>query len=102
MCAALSGAALAFDPSITSLAPASGPVGTWVTLTGTSFGATQGSSTISLGATGAVAASWSDTSIVAIVPSGGSSGPFSVSVNGQTANSSTFTVTPLPSGWIDG
>ena len=101
MCVALSGAALAFDPSITSLAPASGPVGTWVTVTGTNFGATQGSSTISLGATNAVVASWSDTGIIAIVPAGGVSGPFSVSVNGQTANSSTFTVTPLPSGWTD-
>src|SRR5207245_11706879 len=33
-------------PSITSLSPTSGPVGTSVTITGANFGATQGSSTV--------------------------------------------------------
>jgi hypothetical protein len=87
---------------ITSVSPTSGVVGTEVAITGTGFGATQGSSTISLNGTTAVVASWSDTSIIAFVPSGASSGPFSVTVNSNTVNSSTFTVTPLPSGWSDG
>src|SRR5438874_2009948 len=34
-------------PSITSLSPASGPAGTAVTIAGTNFGATRGTSTVS-------------------------------------------------------
>ncbi len=89
-------------PTITNISPTSGPVGSPVTITGTNFGTPQGSSTISLNGTNAVAASWSDTSIIAVVPSGATSGTFAVTVNGQGANSSTFTVTALPSGWSDG
>ena len=87
---------------ITSVSPTSGAVGTEVSITGTGFGATQGSSTISLLGTNVVVASWSDTSIVTFVPSGASSGPFSVTVNGNVANSGTFTISALPSGWSDG
>jgi len=88
--------------SITGISPTSGVVGEVVTLTGTGFGAIQGTSTVKLNGTSAVVASWSDTSIVAFVPSGASSGPFSVTVNSNTVNSASFTVTTLPSGWSDG
>ncbi len=88
-------------PSITSLSPTSGPVGTLVTVTGSNFGATQGSSTIALNGTTATVVSWAATSITAIVPSSASSGTFTVTVNGTPANSSSFTVTPLPSAWSD-
>jgi RHS repeat-associated protein len=88
--------------SITNLLPASGVVGSEVAITGTGFGTTQGSSTITLGGITVPVASWSDTSITANVPSGASSGPFSVTVNGQNVNSATFTVTTLPAGWSDG
>jgi RHS repeat-associated protein len=85
------------------MSPTSGPVGIAVTLTGTNFGASQGStSTISLNGTAAVATNWSSTSITAMVPTGASSGIFSATVNGQTAQSTSFTVTALPSGWSDG
>ena len=87
--------------TVANLTPITGAIGTQVRITGGGFGANQGSSTVSLGTANATAVSWSDTSIVAIVPVGGLSGPFSVSVNGQAASSPTFTVTPLPSGWID-
>ena len=96
------GQAIAQGPSITGLSPASGPVGTLVTITGTGFGETQGSSTVSLNGTSASVMSWSDASVLALVPTGASSGSFSVTVNSQEANSSSFTVTPLPSGWSDG
>jgi YD repeat-containing protein len=90
-------------PTVTSVSPTSGPVGIAVTLTGTNFGASQGStSTISLNGTAAVATNWSSTSITAMVPTGASSGIFSATVNGQTAQSTSFTVTALPSGWSDG
>ena len=87
--------------SITNLSPVSGAVGESVTIMGTGFGATQGVSAVSLNGIGVTITSWSDISIVAIVPSGTSSGPFSVTVNGQTVYSASFTVTTLPSGWSD-
>ncbi len=86
-------------PAITSIAPAGGPVGISITITGSNFGATQGASVVSLNAVNAFVARWSDTEIVAVVPSGASSGPFSVTVSGQTAGSSAFTVTALPAAW---
>ena len=99
---ALTPKAKAQTPSITGLSPTSGPVGIGVAITGSGFGATQGGSTLSLGTTSPVVTYWSDTSIVAIVPSGAVSGSFTVTVSGQGANSTSFTVTPLPSGWSDG
>jgi regulation of enolase protein 1 (concanavalin A-like superfamily) len=83
------------------LSPASGAVGESVTIMGTGFGGTQGASTVSLNGTGVTITSWSDISIVAIVPSGASSGPFSATVNGQAVYSASFNVTTLPSGWSD-
>ena len=56
-------------PSITSLTPTSGAVGTSVTITGTNFGATQGTSTVTFNGTAATPTSWSATSIVVPVPS---------------------------------
>jgi hypothetical protein len=87
--------------TITSISPTSGPIGMPVTIAGSGFGATQGTSSVSLNGTLATTTSWSDSTIVAIVPSGASSGMFSVTVNGQTAYSSSFTITSLPSGWTD-
>src|SRR6266481_1298407 len=87
--------------TITGMAPTSGPVGAPVTITGTGFGSSQGGSTISLNGTSAVATNWSDSTIVAIVPTGASSGMFTVTVNGQQVSSPAFTVTPIPSGWSD-
>jgi RHS repeat-associated protein len=89
-------------PTITSISPTSGPIGVPVTITGTNFGTSQGSSTVSLNGTNAVATAWSNTSITAIVPSGATSGTFAVTVNSQGVNSTTFTITALPSGWTDG
>ena len=87
--------------SISSISPASGPVGSAVVITGLNFGANQGSNTVSLNGVSATVTFWSDTSVTAIVPSGASSGPFSVVVNQEPATSATFTVTALPSGWSD-
>jgi uncharacterized protein DUF4038/IPT/TIG domain-containing protein/collagenase-like protein with putative collagen-binding domain len=80
-------------PSITSLKPSSGPVGTSVTIAGTNFGATQGSSTITFSGTVATPTSWSATSIVAPVPSGATTGNVLVTVGGQESNGVSFTVT---------
>jgi RHS repeat-associated protein len=89
------------NPVITGLSPTTGTVGTEVTISGSGFGATQGTSTVSLNSTNAAAVSWSDANIVAVVPVGATSGPFSITVNSQIANSSPFAVTALPEGWLD-
>jgi RHS repeat-associated protein len=96
------GRAFGQAPSITGLSPTSGPVGTLVTIAGSNFGATQASSTIALDGTTATVVSWAGTSVAAIVPSGASSGSFTVTVSGTPASSSSFTITALPSGWSDG
>ena len=71
------------SPSITSLNPASGAVGTSVTITGANFGATQGSSTVKFNGTAGTPSSWSATSIVVPVPAGASTGNVVVTVGGS-------------------
>ena len=85
-------------PSITSLSPTSGTAGTTVTITGTSFGATQGSSTVTFSGTNAgTATTWSDTSIVIAVPhASAGAGNVVVTVGGLASNGSAFTVV----GWL--
>lgn len=83
-------------PYISGLSIASGPVGTAVTITGSHFGATQGSSTVKFNSTAASATSWSDTSISAPVPTGATTGPVVVTVGGVASNGMTFTVTSTP------
>ncbi len=79
-------------PSITSLSPTSGAVGTSVTITGTNFGATQGTSTLVFNGTAATPTSWSATSIVAPAPSGATTGNVVVTVGGVASNGVSFTV----------
>jgi hypothetical protein len=82
-------------PSITSLSLASGPVGTPITITGTNFGTTQGSSTVTFNGIAAAAASaWSATSITVSVPAGATTGNVVVTVLSVASNGSAFTVTP--------
>ena len=86
------------NPIVTGLAPASGPTGAQVTINGSGFGATQGSSTVTFNATVNVASvvSWSDTQVVAIVPAGTTSGPVWVSEGGVTSNASVHFNVPAP------
>jgi hypothetical protein len=80
-------------PSITSLNPTSGVVGTSVTITGTSFGATQGTSTVKFNGTAGTPSSWSAASIVVPVPAAATTGNVVVTVGGVPSNGVTFTVT---------
>jgi photosystem II stability/assembly factor-like uncharacterized protein len=85
------------SPVISAISPSSGIVTTPVTLTGTDFGATQGSSSVLFnGAPAGSIVSWSDTQIIATVPSGATTGPLKVTVNGNSSNEVTFTVTAPP------
>jgi hypothetical protein len=84
-------------PSITSLTPSSGPVGAVVTIAGTNFGATQGTSTVVFNKATAAPTIWSDASIQVPVPAGATTGDVVVTVNGVPSNGVSFTVLPTPS-----
>jgi hypothetical protein len=79
-------------PSISSLSPTSGPVGTSVTIAGANFGATQGSSTVTFNGTAATPTSWSATSIAVAAPTGATTGNVVVTVRGTASNGVNFTV----------
>jgi hypothetical protein len=82
-------------PNITNLSPSSGPVGTSVTITGTSFGATQGAGNVTFNGSIASVTSWSGTNITAIAPAAGT-GNVVVTVNGTNSNGVLFTLIPPP------
>ena len=91
-----------FAPSITSITPASGAVGTTVTITGTNFDLTPANNIVKFNGTAAVVTASSATSITTTVPAGATTGLVTVKVAGLTATSgSSFTVInvvgPVPS-----
>ena len=81
------------SPSISSLTPGFGPVGTSVTIYGLNFGATQGNSTVAFSGKPATSSSWSTNNIVAPVPTGATTGNVIVTVGGVASNGMAFTVT---------
>lgn len=83
-------------PAITSLAPTSGPVDTLVQISGSDFGASQGTSTLRIGSTLVTPSSWTDTLIQFAVPATFSAGAYGVTVTRgyRTSGAATFTVTP--------
>src|SRR5439155_6568587 len=83
-------------PSITSLAPTSGVVGTSVTVTGTNFGATKGTSTVTFNGTTGTPTTWAATSIVVPVPTGATTGNIVVTVGGVASNGVAFTILSTP------
>ena len=70
--------------TIASVMPASGVPGTQVTISGSGFGAAQGSGQVWLGTAAGVVQSWSDAQIVALVAAGSASGNALVLQNGVT------------------
>ncbi|WP_461080551.1 IPT/TIG domain-containing protein [Spirosoma flavus] len=79
--------------SITSIDPATAPVGSTIAINGTNFSTTPGSNTITIGGVVATVVSASENRIVVVVPAGVANGPISVTAGGQTAQSpSSFTV----------
>ena len=83
-------------PNIASLSVGTGIAGTSVTITGTGFGGSQGSSTVTFNGTSTAPTNWSATSISAPVPAGATAGTGSVivTVGGTASNAATFTVVP--------
>src|SRR5262249_9072469 len=74
-------------PSIGAVTPGGGVVGTQVTIGGSGFQASQRDSTVTFNGALAAVTSWSDTQIVASVPTGATTGPVSVTVNSVSGNS---------------
>ncbi|MBM2813407.1 MAG: hypothetical protein HW421_169 [Ignavibacteria bacterium] len=81
-------------PYISGINPTSASIGDNITITGTGFGATQGTSFVTFNTTNASDySSWNATSIVVKVPAGATSGNLSVKVNGNKSNEVSFTIT---------
>jgi RHS repeat-associated protein len=81
------------SPLVTSLSPNAGGRGASVTIAGSSFGQTQGTSTVSFNGALASVMSWSSTQIVATVPNNATSGNVVVTVNSIASPSNApFTV----------
>jgi RHS repeat-associated protein len=82
-------------PSISSLNPSSGSVGDSVTISGANFTGVTG--TVAFNGLSATISSWSDTSIVVVVPNNAISGNVVVTAGGVASNGVIFTVlTPTP------
>jgi RHS repeat-associated protein len=95
--------------TISTITPTTGPVGTQVTLTGTAFGSSQGTSVLSFnGQPAASITSWTNTQIVGTVPVTAATGPAVVTIGGVNSNTTLFTVPPphvnnfLPTGGASG
>lgn len=83
-------------PAITGVTPVSGAVGATLVISGTGFGATQGSGSVTVGGVTATPTAWSATSVTTSVPAGASTGSVVVRASGVTSNSTAFTVVPPP------
>jgi len=86
-------AGTALGPAITSISPPSGSPGAFITINGTNFGASQGTSTLKFGSTATAVRSWTATSINVQVPHI-AAGPSTVvaSVAGADSAPANFTV----------
>ncbi|TLM69567.1 MAG: hypothetical protein FDZ70_09620, partial [Actinobacteria bacterium] len=74
-------------------APNPAELGTAVTVSGTSFGAAQGASTVAFDGIAAVVTAWSDTAITAIAPG---DGPVVVTCDGIASNAAAFSAYVAP------
>ena len=79
-------------PAIIAISPTTGAAGTQVTISGSGFGTGQGGGTVWLGTALGLVASWSDTQIVATVPTGSSSGVVQIQQSNGTSNAVAFTI----------
>lgn len=86
------GVAFNVAPQISGVSPASGVAGASVTISGTSFGATQGTSAVTFNGLAAAPTSWGDSTVVVPVPANASTGPVVVTVGGTASNGVAFTV----------
>lgn len=79
--------------TIGSLSPQQGKIGAMVVISGSGFGTSKGTSTVSFNGVPALTSAWSDTAISATVPDNAKSGAVVVTVNGVKSNGVDFKVT---------
>ena len=92
------GQALAAAPTLVSVSPESGTIGSSVVITGSNFGSSQESSTVHFNGTTAEVKSWSHTRILVTVPSGATTGEVVVIVSGVASTGKNFKIVPAPNG----
>jgi hypothetical protein len=80
------------NAAISNVSPASGLPGTQVTITGSGFGAAQGSGQVWLGTASGAVQSWSDTQVVALVAAGSATGKAQILQGGVWSNAVAFAV----------
>jgi hypothetical protein len=90
-------------PVITSLSGSEVRVGDQVTISGSGFGNTQGSSTVYVNDAPMTINSWSTSSISITIPAGATSGPLVVSLGPSMNDSNTLglRITTMPPPWLD-
>src|SRR5687767_11535713 len=88
--------AFASSPAISATSVSSGVAGTSVTITGTNFGATKGTSNVYFRGNAAPIVSWSDTQIVCTVPPSATAGALNlwVRIGGVDSPATSFTIIP--------
>jgi YD repeat-containing protein len=93
------------SPAISTVSATTGTIGTQIVISGSGFGASQGSSLVLLNNAPLTINAWNTTSITATIPTGASSGYLVVSVapSMNDSNPVTFSITsqPLPGGWLN-
>ncbi|TAK07103.1 MAG: hypothetical protein EPO39_07280 [Candidatus Manganitrophaceae bacterium] len=80
-------------PVISSISPATGPIGTAVTISGLNFDPTPSNNALSFYGTPAIITSATATQITTTVPQGTTTGPITVTTPAGSASSAPFTVT---------
>jgi trimeric autotransporter adhesin len=85
--------------SVSYFAPASGPVGTEISLTGTGFSTTPAANAVSVNGVAATVVSASESRLTFAVPSGATTGPITVQVSSSSATTSrSFVVSATANG----
>jgi hypothetical protein len=82
-------------PIITSFSPASGPVGTTVTIVGDHFSITPSDNIVTFNGVSAVVTSSTETVIITTVPVGATTGPIAITHNLSVTSTTNFVVTPV-------
>jgi hypothetical protein len=91
------------SPRVTGFTPSRSWVGQSVTINGTGFGASQGTSKVYFHNAVEVTSytSWGANQIVVVIPAGAATGPITVEVDGDTSVSSSSILIVLAPPWLD-
>lgn len=86
------GVTFTVTPYITRLSLSTGPVQMGFVIIGTTFGSSQGTSSVEIGSVALSVISWTDTAITVSIPTGATTGNVVVTVNALASNGASFSV----------